>query len=118
MDEASDVILALQPVTFRYKKDFDPTGTAQFGLVAKDVAKVDPDLVVSDKEGKPLSVHYDQVNAMLLNEFLKEHREVYDLKAIVTEQQKQIEALIPGLQKVSALVEQKRPAPQTVASNQ
>ena len=72
MDKASEAILALQPVTFRYKKDFDPTGTAQFGLVAEDVAKVNPDLVVRDKEGKPYSVRYDQVNAMLLNEFLKE----------------------------------------------
>ena len=76
MDKASETILALQPVTFRYKKDFDPTGTAQFGLVAEDVAKVNPDLVVRDKEGKPYSVRYDQVNAMLLNEFLKEHRTV------------------------------------------
>src|SRR6266480_4218910 len=70
MDQASEAILALQPVRFRYKKDFDPTGTAQFGLVAEDVAKVNPDLVVRDKEGKPYSVRYDQVNAMLLNEFL------------------------------------------------
>src|SRR6266478_3226234 len=78
MDKASEAILALQPVTFRYKKDFDPTGTAQFGLVAKDVAKVNPDLVVRDKEGKPYSVRYDQVNAMLLNEFLKERKKVED----------------------------------------
>ena len=102
MDEASEAILALQPVTFRYKKDFDPTRTAQFGLVAEDVAKVNPDLVVRDEEGKPNSVRYDQVNAMLLNEFLKEHRQVQDLKGIVAEQQKQIEALTAGLQMVSA----------------
>jgi hypothetical protein len=102
MDKASEAILGLQPVTFRYKKDFDPTGTAQFGLVAEDVAKVNPYLVVRDKEGKPYSVRYDQVNAMVLNEFLKEHREVQDLKGIVAEQQKQIETLTAGLQKVSA----------------
>src|SRR5205814_3530015 len=72
MDRASEAILALQPITFRYKKEFDSTRTAQFGLVAEDVERVNPDLVVHDKEGKPYSVRYDQVNAMLLNEFLKE----------------------------------------------
>jgi hypothetical protein len=118
MDKASEAILALQPVTFRYKKDLDPTGTAQFGLVAEDVAKVNPDLVVRDKEGKPYSVRYDQVNAMLLNEFLKERREVQGLKEIVAEQQKQIEVLTAGLQKVSAQLRQTKPAPQTVASNE
>ena len=118
MDKASEAILALQPVAFRYKKDFDPTGTAQFGLVAEDVAKVNPDLVVRDQEGKPYSVRYEQVNAMLLNEFLKEHRQVQDLKGIVTLQQKQIEALTAGLQKVSARVEKSTRAPQTIASNQ
>jgi hypothetical protein len=138
MDKASEAILALQPVTFRYKKDFDPIGTAQFGLVAEDVAKVNPDLVVRDKDGKPSSVRYDQVNAMLLNEFLKEHGQVQDLKRIVAEQQKQIEALTTGLQKIRAQLaaaspsdgelEQSKfatgrirgggPAPQTVVSNQ
>ncbi len=73
MDKTSEAILALKPVTLRYKKEFDSTGIAQFGLVAEDVEKVNPDLVVRDKEGKPYSVRYDQVNAMLLNEFLKEH---------------------------------------------
>lgn len=102
MDKASEAILALQPMTFRYKKEFDPTGTAQFGLVAEDVAKVNPDLSVRDKEGRRYSVRYDQVNAMLLNEFLKEHHQVQDLKRIVAEQQKQIAALNAGLQKVSA----------------
>jgi trimeric autotransporter adhesin len=117
MDKASEAILALQPVTFRYQKGFDPTRTAQFGLVAEEVAKVNSDLVVRDKEGKPCSVRYDQVNAMLLNEFLKEHRQVQDVKEIVAEQQKQIEALTAGLQKVSAQLEQSKPALQTVASN-
>jgi hypothetical protein len=118
MDKVSEAILALQPVMFRYKKDFDPTGTAQFGLVAEDVAKVNPDLVVRDKEGKPNSVRYDQVNAMLLNEFLKEHHQVQDLKGIVAEQQKQIEALTAGLQKVSTQVELSRPAPHAVVTNE
>ena len=122
MDKASEAILALQPVTFRYKKDFDPTATAQVGLVAEDVAKVNPDLVVRDKEGKPYSVRYDQVNAMLLNEFLKEHRKVEqltnDFESKLAEQQKQIEALTAGLQKVSAQIEMSRPAPQMVVNNQ
>ena len=76
MDKASEAILALKPVTFRYKHELDPDGIAQFGLVAEDVEKVNPDLVVRDKEGKPYSVRYDQVNAMLLNEFLKAHRKM------------------------------------------
>jgi hypothetical protein len=109
MDKASEAILALRPVTFRYKKDLDSTGTAQFGLVAEDVAKVNPDLVVRDKEGKPYSVRYDQVNAMVLNEFLKEHqafveqqRKLEQQDATIARQQKQIEALAAGLQKVNA----------------
>ena len=71
MGEASEALFELKPVTFRYKKDIDPAGTSQLGLVAEDVDKVNPDLVVRDKEGKPYSVRYEQVNAMLLNEFLK-----------------------------------------------
>jgi trimeric autotransporter adhesin len=86
--------------------------------VAEDVEKVNPDLVVRDKEGKPYTVRYDQVNAMLLNEFLKEHRMVRELKATVAQQQKQIEALTAGLQKVSAQVEVSKSAPQTVLNNQ
>src|SRR6266480_2697115 len=76
MDKASDALFALKPVTFRYKKEIDPAGTSQLGLVAEEVEKVNPDLVVRDKQGKAYSVRYDQVNAMLLNEFLKEHRRV------------------------------------------
>ena len=114
MDKASEAILALQPVTFHYKKEIDPTRTLQFGLVAEDVEKVNPDLVVRDKEGKPYSVRYDQVNAMLLNEFLKEHRKVQLLEASAAQQQKQIEALTAGLQKVSAQLEASKPAPQMV----
>ena len=115
MDNASETILALKPVTFRYKKEFDPDGIPQFGLVAEDVEKVNPDLVVRDEQGKPYSVRYEAVNAMLLNEFLKEHGTVQDLKAIVARQQKQIEALTAGLQKMAAQLEIMKPTPQTVA---
>jgi len=111
MDKASEAILALKPVTFRYKKELDPTSTPQLGLVAEDVEKVNPALVVRDKEGKPYSVRYDQVNAMLLNEFLKARRQI-DV------QQKQIEALTVGLQKVSAQLDLNKPAPQTVINDQ
>ncbi len=76
MEQASEAIFSLKPVTFRYKKEIDPQSIPQFGLVAEDVEGVNPDLVVRDKEGKPYSVRYDAVNAMLLNEFLKEHRKV------------------------------------------
>ena len=107
MDKASDAILALNPVTFRYKKEIDSKRITQFGLVAEDVEKVNPDLVLHDKEGKPYTVRYDQVNAMLLNEFLKEHRKVEQM-------QKQINALTAGLQKVSAQLEASKPAPQVV----
>jgi hypothetical protein len=80
MDKASEAILSLQPVAFRYKKEVDPAGIPQFGLVAEQVEKVNPDLVARDKHGKPYTVRYDAVNAMLLNEFLKEHRKVEQLK--------------------------------------
>src|SRR5204862_4842292 len=112
MDKASEAILDLKPVTFRYKKEFDPVGIPQFGLVAEDVAKVNPNLVARDDQGKPYTVRYDAVNAMLLNEFLKEHRTVQEQKATIwklmqnfAEQQRQIEALTAGLQKVSAQLE-------------
>jgi hypothetical protein len=111
MDQASEALFALKPVAFRYKKEIDPQRISQFGLVAEDVERVNPDLVVRDKEGKPYSVRYDQVNAMLLNEFLKEHREVQELK-------KQVAALTAGLQKVSAQLEASKPAPQVVNNNQ
>jgi len=102
MQRASEALYALRPVTFRYKKDIDPAGTSQFGLVAEEVEQINPDLIVRDKEGRPYSVRYDQVNAMLLNEFLKEHRKVQELEANAMRQQKQIEALTTGLQKVNA----------------
>jgi hypothetical protein len=97
--------MSLRPVTFHYKTD--TKGTPQFGLIAEEVAKVNPALVLPDKEGKPYSVRYEQVNAMLLNEFLKEHRKVEQM-------QKQIEALTAGLQKVSAQFELSKASPQTV----
>jgi len=114
MDQTSETILALEPVTFRYKKEIDPASKAQFGLVAEDVEKVNPDLVVRDEEGKPYSVRYDQVNAMLLNEFLKEYRKVQDLEATVARQQRQIEVLASGLEKLSAQIEVSNPRSRVV----
>jgi septal ring factor EnvC (AmiA/AmiB activator) len=137
MDTASEAILALKPVTFHYKHELDPEGISQFGLVAEDVEKVNPDLVACDDHGKPYTVRYEAVNAMLLNEFLKEHRTVQELKstvakqeasisqqkedfqAIATQQQKEIQALTASLkeqaaqiQKVSAQLEASKSAPQ------
>jgi uncharacterized coiled-coil protein SlyX len=131
MDETSEAILALKPVTFRYKHELDPKGLPQFGLVAEEVEKVNPDLVARDEDGKPYTVRYDAVNAMLLNEFLKEHRKVEEqettiaqLKSVVAKhettgarQQKQIEALTTGLQKVNAELELSKTAPKTVSNN-
>ncbi len=128
MDKASDAILALKPVSFHYKSD--NTNTPQFGLIAEDVAAVNPDLVVRDK-GEIYTVRYDAVNAMLLNEFLKEHKKVQeqqasiaDLKSTVALQQKEMQVLTAQLkeqaaqiQKVSAQVETSKPAP-TVVANQ
>ena len=116
MDKASDAILSLRPVTFHYKTDAKET--PQFGLIAEEVAKVNPALVLPDKEGKPYTVRYDAVNAMLLNEFLKTHRRVEEQEATMAKQQKQIEALTAGLQKVSAQLELSKPAPQTVVNRQ
>ena len=116
MDQASEAILALKPVTFHYKSD--STNTSQFGLIAEEVAAVNPDLVVRDKSGEIYTVRYDAVNAMLLNEFLKEHRKVQEQDATITRQQKQIDALTAGLQKVSAQLEASKPAPQVVNNNQ
>jgi endosialidase-like protein len=109
MDKASEAILGLKPVTFEYKSD--KTNTAQFGLIAEEVAEVNPNLVVRDKNGEIYSVRYDAVNAMLLNEFLKARRQI-------DAQQKQIDGLIAGLQKVSAQLEVSKSAPHTVLNNQ
>jgi len=116
MGSASEAILALRPVTFRYKKELDPKGIPQFGLVAEDVSRVNPDLIVRDTQGAPKTVRYEQINAMLLNEFLKEHRRVQEQEvtiallmsndakheATIARLEQQIEALTAGLQKVSA----------------
>ena len=110
MDKASEVILTLKPVTFRYKKELDPEKIPQFGLIAEEVEKVNPNLVARDEEGKIMSVRYEAVNAMLLNEFLKEHQTVQELK-------KQVAELTAGLQKVSVQLELSKPAPQTVLNN-
>jgi hypothetical protein len=144
MDKTSEAIVALKPVAFHYKSD---TATPQFGLIAEEVANVNPDLITRDEKGEIYGVRYEAVNAMLLNEFLKEHRKVQEQEATITQlkstvaqqqkdlqataaqqrkefeskiaqQQKQIEALTAGLQKVSAQVEMKKPAPQTVLNNQ
>jgi len=118
MDKASEAILALTPVTFRYKPEIDPNVTPQFGLVAEDVEKVNPDLVSRDRQGKAFTVRYDAVNAMLLNEFLKEHRQVQEQQkqiAVLAAQLKEQTALI---QKVSTQVELNKPARQMVVNNQ
>ena len=122
MEKSSEAILALEPVTFHYKTD--TKGTPQFGLIAEEVAKVNPDLVVRDKKGEIYTVRYDAVNAMLLNEFLKEHRKNEEQQSKIEQQeakivrpQKQIEALAAGLQKVSVQLEVIRPAPQTALNN-
>ena len=105
-------------MSFRYKHELDPAGIPQFGLVAEDVEKVNPDLVARDEQGKPYTVRYEAVNALLLNEFLKEHRkneqQRKDFEAAIAQQQKQIDALTAGLQKVSAQLEASKPAPQMV----
>jgi Chaperone of endosialidase len=127
MDKTSEAILGLKPVTFHYKSD--PAGAGpQFGLIAEEVAQVNPDLVVHDEKGQIYTVRYDAVNAMLLNEFLKEHRTVQEQKATIAqlkqdfqsklaEQQNQIQALTAGLQKVSAQIERSKAMPNVVFNN-
>ena len=121
MDNSSEAILSLKPVTFQYNSD--TTNTPRVGLVAEDVAEVSRGLVIADKEGKPLSVRYEDVNVMLLNEFIKEHKKVEQLQATVAQQQKGMDVLTAQLkeqaaqiQKVSAQVEMNKPAPQVVAN--
>ena len=120
MERASEALFALKPVAFRYKKQIDPQGIPQFGLVAEDVEKINPDLVVRDKEGKPYSVRYEQVNAMLLNEFLKEHCTVQEQKATIAQLEKGMKTVIARLeeqasqiQKVSARIEVTKAVGQT-----
>ena len=129
MGKASEAILALKPVTFHYKKDIDPRARSQFGLIAEEVAKVNPDLVSHDEKGVLYTVRYEAVNAMLLNEFLKEHRKVQEQQATITQLKKDFGATIAQLtarldeqaaqiQKVSAQLELSKAAPQTVLNNQ
>ncbi len=124
LGKTSEAILALKPVTFRYKHELDPDGIPQFGLVAEDVKKVNPDLVACDDDGQPYTVRYEAVNAMLLNEFLKEHRRnqqqeaaITELKSALAEQRKEIRALTETLQKVSARVEAQEIAPRLVTNH-
>ena len=138
MNNASEALFAMKPVSFRYKKDIDSAGTPQLGLVAEDVEKVNPDLVVRDKEGKPYGVRYDQVNAMLLNEFLKEHRKVEaqartmdaqehkigEQEATISELKRDLQTVVARLkdqesqiQRVSAEVEMNKRSPHVVATN-
>jgi hypothetical protein len=124
MDKASESILGLRPVTFRYKKEVDPQELPQFGLVAEEVERINPSLVVRDADGKPYSVRYEAVNAMLLNEFLKEREKVEQQQATIAgfqsklaQQEKQIEALTSGLQKVNAELALSKPRPQMAGNN-
>ena len=106
----SNALFSLHPVSFRYKKEIDPEGMLQFGLVAEEVEKVNPGLVLHDKEGRPYSVRYDQVNAMVLNEFLKEHQRVQELEASLAAQRKDFKAAIAELKKETDLKIQKATA--------
>ena len=125
MDKTSEVIYQLQPVTFHYKKEIDRTQSPAFGLIAEEVAKADPNLIVRDSRGQPESVHYEMVDAMLLNEFLKAHQKleaqeatIAELNSTVAQQQKGMEALTAQVQKVSAQIEVNKPAPQLTANNE
>ena len=111
MDKASEALFALKPVAYRYKKEIDESQTIDYGLIAEDVAKINPNLTVFNRDGQIESVRYNAINAMLLNEFLKEHRKVEQLE-------QQVAALTAGLQKVSAQLEVSKAAPQTVLNNQ
>jgi hypothetical protein len=115
MEKASEAILALEPVTFQYKND--KTNTPQYGLIAEQVAEISPDLVVRDDNSEIYTVRYDAVNAMLLNEFLKERRKNVEQQAIITRLEKRIEALAAGLQEVNAQLELSKSAPKTVLNN-
>jgi hypothetical protein len=118
MDKASEAILALKPVTFHYKKELDPDGIPQFGLIAEDVVKVNPDLVVRDEDGKVTTVRYEAVNAMLLNEFLKEHEKVQKLEAALKTVNERLRAQDAKIDKVNAKVELSKAAPQVVNNSQ
>ena len=111
MDTASETLFALKPVTFRYKKEIDRSQALSFGLIAEDVAQVSPELITRDEEGKPQTVRYEAVNAMLLNEFLKEHKKneaqgktIAELKSTIAQQQRAIDQLAMQMQKMSAQI--------------
>jgi septal ring factor EnvC (AmiA/AmiB activator) len=125
MDSASEALYRLKPVAYRYKKEIDRTQSPAFGLIAEEVAEVNPNLVACNSHGQPESVHYEMVNAMLLNEFLKEHRKVESLEKAMAEQQKENPAMramlkdqAEQIKKVSAQLELSKPAPQTVLNDQ
>jgi len=118
MNETSEAILALKPVTFRYKKEIDSKRIPQFGLVAEEVEKVNPDLVARDRDGKPYTVRYDAVNAMLLNEFLKEHATVQELKKDIAALTATVKEQAAQIQKVTAKVDIAQPASQVIATTQ
>ena len=105
MEHSSEAVFALKPVTFRYKKGIDPQGIPQFGLVAEEVEKVSPSLVIRDAEGQPYTVRHDQVNARLLNDFLKEHREVQELQATVAQQRKSLQPKLEAQEKQIAVLD-------------
>ena len=117
MGKASDAILALNPVSFRYKKDIDPESVPQFGLIAEEVEQINPDLIIRDREGKPQTVRYEQINAMLLNEFLKEHAKVQRLEAALEAVNERLKEQEAKIDKVSAQIEFNRSAPQMVANH-
>jgi Chaperone of endosialidase len=121
MEQTSEVIYGLKPVSFRYKPEIEPTRPVGFGLIAEDVEKISADLVTRGGDGKVNSVRHDAVNAMLLNEFLKEHRKVEqltkDFQSKLAQQQKQIEALSVGLQNVSTQLEASRSSTLTVLND-
>jgi|SRR5882724_2659505 len=138
LNKTSEAIFSLEPVTFRYRKEIDPAGTSQFGLIAEEVAKVNPTLVLPDKEGKPYTVRYDAVNAMLLNEFLKAHRKmeqqeatIAQLKAdgatqqaVISDLKKRLETVVARLdeqnskiERVNDRLELRQPAPRLAVSN-
>jgi hypothetical protein len=118
MDKTSEAILALKPVTFHYKKELDPDSIPQFGLVAEEVEKVNPALVARDEQGKPYTVRYDAVNAMLLNEFLKEHQKLERLEAALAAVNERLKAQDAKIDKVRAKVELTNSSPQMVVNDQ
>src|SRR5438477_12877670 len=125
MENASETIYQLRPVSYRYKKAIDPTQSAAFGLIAEDVARVNPGLVARNAQGQPESVHYEMVNAMLLNEFLKEHKKVEEQEATIAQLKEKLQILVAHvqerdskIQRVNDRVETNKTAPQLVATDQ